>query len=115
MASFKENPSDVIALQKATLKKVVKTSESPTSLSSPNSPKTMPKNLNQDSTDVLANKKAALKKVGLKKSETSTLSNPNLLKPMPKNQQADFANAKNRLKKVRIYKRYKMELYNQLY
>ena len=62
----------------------------------------MPKNLNQDSTDVLANKKATLKKVGLKKSETSTLSNPNLLKPMPKNQQADFANAKNRLKKVRI-------------
>ena len=102
MASYKENPSDVLAIQKATLKKVVKTSESPT-LSSLNSPKTMPNKLNnQESTDVLANKKATLKKVVVKKPANSTSSNPNSLKPMPKNQQADFANAKNRLKKVRI-------------
>ena len=104
MASYKENPSEVLAIQKATLKKVVKKpSESSTSAlsSSPNSPKTIPKKLNQES-EVLANQKATLKKVVVKKAETSTISYPNSLKPMPKNQQADFANAKNRLKKVCI-------------
>ena len=101
MASYKENPSEVLAIQKATLKKVVKKPpESSSALSSsPNSPKTIPKKLNQES-EVLANQKATLKKVVVKKAETSTISNPNSLKPMPKNQQADFANAKNRLKKV---------------